>query len=94
MIFYLQGHPLQSDDVLRQRIRKLQSKDITGLTLLELDKLVDGLRIIESKFVYQKQVLDKAFQKALDENNMSLSAQFFVSSLIVDSIIQVIRFKP
>ena len=61
---------------------------------MKMDELVDGLRIIESKLVYQKQVLDTAFEKALDENNMDLSAKFFVSSLMVESIIQVFVVLP
>ena len=57
--------------------------------MLEIDELVDGLRITESKLLYQKEILNLAIQKALIENDMKLSAKFFVSSLIVDSIIEV-----
>ena len=75
---------------MRQRIKFLQSKEISDLTLSELDELVDGLRNTESKLVYQKEILNKAIQRAVDENDMKLSAKFFVQSLIVDSIIEVI----
>jgi len=84
----LKGASLKSDDTLRQRIKFLQSKEISDLTLSELDELVDGLRNTESKLVYQKEILNKAIQRAVDENDMKLSAKFFVQSLIVDSIIE------
>ena len=74
---------------MRQRIKHLQSQNLEELTLLQLDELVDGLRIIECKVVYQKEVLETAIQRALDEHDMTLSAKFFVSSLILDSIIEV-----
>ena len=83
---------MQNDDSLRQRIKFLQSKDVSELSLLELDELVDGLRITEAKLVYQKEILNKAIQRALDAHDMKLSAKFFVSSLIVDSIIEVLKF--
>ena len=70
-----------------QRIKFLQSKYTSELTLQEMDELVDGLRITESKLLYQKEILNTAIQKALDENDMKLSAKFFVALLIVDSII-------
>ena len=54
-----------------------------------MDELVDGLRITESKLLYQKEILGMAYQRALDEQDMKLSAKFFVASLIVDSIIGV-----
>ena len=57
-----------------------------------MDELIDGLRITESKLVYQKEILSIAVQKALEENDMKLSAKFFVSSLIVDSIIEVLNY--
>ena len=60
--------------------------------MLEMDELIDGLRITESKLVYQKEILSIAVQKALAENDMKLSAKFFVSSLIVDSIIEVLNY--
>ena len=60
--------------------------------MLEMDELIDGLRITESKLVYQKEILSIAVQKALEENDMKLSAKFFVSSLIVDSIIEVLNY--
>ena len=63
------------------------------MTLLELDDLVDGLRLIDAKMFYQKQVLDIAIEKALDEHNMNLSAKFFASSYIADSIIQVCCYR-
>lgn len=85
----LKGASLKSDDALRQRIKSLQSKNSSELSLLEMDELIDGLRITESKLVYQKEILSIAIQKALAENDMKLSAKFFVSSLIVDSIIEV-----
>ena len=81
---------MQDDDSLRQRIKFLQSKDVSQLSLLELDELVDGLRITEAKLVYQKEILNKAIQRALDDHDMKLSAKFFVSSLIVDSIVEVL----
>ena len=60
--------------------------------MVEMDELIDGLRITESKLVYQKEILSRAVQKALEENDMKLSAKFFVSSLIVDSIIEVLNY--
>ena len=56
-----------------------------------MDELVDGLRITESKLLYQKEILNAAIQKALDENDMKLSAKFFVALLIVDSIVEVMN---
>ena len=56
-----------------------------------MDELVDGLRITESKLLYQKEILNAAIQKALDGNDMKLSAKFFVALLIVDSIIEVMN---
>lgn len=64
------------------------------MTLLELDELVDGLRYTESKHVYQKEILSKAIERAVDQNDMKLSAKFFVQKLIVDSIIEVIYLVP
>ena len=57
--------------------------------MLELDELVDGLRIIDCKLLYQKEVLEAASQLALDEHDKSLSAKFFVALLIVETIIEV-----
>jgi len=85
----LKGTSLKVDDDLRQRIKFLQSKYTSELTLQEMDELVDGLRITESKLLYQKEILNAAIQKAFDENDMKLSAKFFVALLIVDSIIEV-----
>ena len=67
----------------------LRQLEVSALTLLELDELVDGLRNTESKLVYQKEILSKAIERAVDENDMKLSAKFFVAKLIVDSIIEV-----
>ena len=58
---------------MRQRIKFLQSKEVSDLTLSEVDELVDGLRNTESKLVYQKEILNKAMQQAVDENDMKLS---------------------
>ena len=80
---------MKSDEALRVRVKFLQSKDASESTLLEMDELVDGLRITESKLLYQKEILGMAYQRALDEQDMKLSAKFFVASLIVDSIIGV-----
>ena len=74
---------------MRQRIKYLQSQRINELNLLELDELVDGLRIIDCKLLYQKEVLEAASQLALDEHDKSLSAKFFVALLIVETIIEV-----
>ena len=85
----MQGHSLTLDDILRQKVKTLQGKNLDDLTLLEMEELVDGLRNIESKFVYQREILDLAIAKAVDANDMSLAAKFLVASLIVKSIIDV-----
>ena len=85
----VQGHSLTLDDILRQKVKTLQGKNLDDLTLLEMEELVDGLRNIESKFVYQREILDLAIAKAVDANDMSLAAKFLVASLIVKSIIDV-----
>ena len=84
---------LEENDNIRRKIGILQRRKLNKLTLLELDDLVDGLRLIDAKMFYQKQVLDIAIEKALDEHNMNLSAKFFASSYIAASIIQVCCFR-
>ena len=54
-----------------------------------MDELVDGLRIIDCKFLYQKEVLEAASQLALDKHDKSLSAKFFVALLILETMIEV-----
>ena len=85
----MKGHSLRLDDILRQKVKTLQCKNSDDLTLLEMEELVDGLRNIESKFVYQREILDLAISKAVDAHDMSLAAKFLVASLIVKSIIDV-----
>ena len=80
---------MKTDDALRQRVKYLQSQNINELTMNELDEFVDGLRIIDSKLLYQKEVLETACKLALDEHDKSLSAKFFVALLILETIIEV-----
>ena len=77
---------LRLDDILRQKVKILQGKNLDDLTLFEMEELVDGLRNIESKFVYQREILDLAISKAVDAHDMSLAAKFLVASLIVKNL--------
>ena len=67
---------MKSDDALRQRIKHLQSQNINELTMKELDEFVDGLRLIDSKLLYQKEVLETAVIVVVSEY-----IQYFFSKL-------------
>ena len=84
----LEGDLLQSDDNLRKSIKILQTQDLKDLTLIELDELVDKLRITHSKLKYLKEVLEIALEKAVQENDLVLSAKFFAEHELIDTIIK------
>ena len=71
---------------MRQLIKVLQTQNLGNLNLLELDELVDGLRVTNSKLTYRKQTLELALQKAIDENDLILSAKFFTEIELIDDI--------
>ena len=83
----LDGELLRSDDSLRHSIKVLQTQNSSNLDLLELDELVDGLRATISKLTYRKQILELALDKALDENDLILSAKFLAEIESIDDIV-------